>query len=245
MAQGSAWPAIRPNPPRVDLLPREVHEGRMLRRQRAGLGAALLVLLALLGLLYVLGTNQLRAARRDADRAEAVAVGLRAQKVALQPYADLQTQVDAASQLRTRVYAKEVRVSQVMRDVAAIVPDTVWLTQMNVAFSGVTGTAAGGTATPPATTGTSGGSATMATPGSPGAGSPVATITFTGSALGLVEVGQFMRALAAGPTKGGQRVYTNPYFTSSQKTSGTTTVTFSATVDLSSAAYSSRFQRSG
>ena len=86
-----------------------------------------------------------------------------------------------------------------------------------------------------------------ATPGSPGAGSPVATITFGGAGLEHVDVGGFLRALARGPKKGGQQVYLNPYFTTSQKAdeSGQQTVTFSATVDLSSAAYSGRFQPAG
>jgi hypothetical protein len=57
-----------------------------------------------------------------------------------------------------------------------------------------------------------------------------------------------MRALAAGPKKRGARVYLNPYFTASQKDDeegGETTVTFSATVDLSQAAFSGRFQPAG
>jgi len=60
-------------------------------------------------------------------------------------------------------------------------------------------------------------------------------------------VGGFLRALARGPKKGGQQVYLNRYFTTSQKAdkSGQQTVTFSATVDLSSAVYSGRFQPAG
>jgi hypothetical protein len=101
---------------------------------------------------------------------------------------------------------------------------------------------AGGTGTAPAE-----GAAAAVTPGSPGAGSPVATITFAGAGLEHVDVGGFLRALAHGPQKGGQPVYLNPYFTTSQKADeqGQETVTFSATVDLSSAAYSGRFQPAG
>ena len=57
----------------------------------------------------------------------------------------------------------------------------------------------------------------------------------------------FLRALARGPKKGGQQVYLNPYFTTSQKAdeNGQKMVTFSATVDLSSAAFSGRFQPAG
>ena len=101
---------------------------------------------------------------------------------------------------------------------------------------------AGGASTPPA-----GATAAATTPGSPGAGSPVASITFAGAGLEHVDVGGFLRALARGPKKGGQQVYLNPYFSTSQKADegGQDTVTFSATVDLSSAAYSRRFQPEG
>ena len=131
-----------------------------------------------------------------------------------------------------------------MRDISAIVPDDVWLTSMSVAFSGdanASGSAASSTATP------AGGAAATTTPGSPGAGSPVASITFAGTGLEHVDVGGFLRALARGPKKGGQQVYLNPYFTSAQKgdKAGQATVTFSASVDLSNAAYSGRFQPAG
>ena len=54
MAWGSPW-AQRQGPPRIDLLlPRELVEQRLVRRQRGGIGAGFLVLLALLGLWYVL-----------------------------------------------------------------------------------------------------------------------------------------------------------------------------------------------
>ena len=92
-----------------------------------------------------------------------------------------------------------------------------------------------------------GATAAATTPGSPGAGSPVASITFAGAGLEHVDVGGFLRALARGPKKGGQQVYLNPYFSTSQKADegGQDTVTFSATVDLSIAAYSGRFQPAG
>ena len=135
-----------------------------------------------------------------------------------------------------------------MRDISAIVPDDVWLTAMSATFSGSgTGTTSGsgGSATTAQQTGAAAGPAV--TPGSPGAGSPVATITFAGAGLEHIDVGGFLRALARGPKKGGQQVYTNPYFTTSQKDdeAGQATVTFNATVDLSSAAYSGRYQAAG
>jgi hypothetical protein len=109
--------------------------------------------------------------------------------------------------------------------------------------AGASGAAASGTS---GTAAASGG--VTATPGSPGAGSPVANISFSGSGFGHVDVGTFLRALAAGPKKGGKPVYLNPYFTSSQKNGeegAQATVSFSATVDLSPAVYSGRFQAPG
>jgi hypothetical protein len=234
MARGTQW-AQRQGPPRIDLLPRELMEQRLARRQRSGIAAGFLVLVALLGLWYVVENGKLGEARDQADQERAVATGLRARRAQLQPLADLEAQIAAADQLRSRVYAHEIRFSTVMRDISAIVPDDVWLTSMTAAFT-ASGEAA---AQAPAQAG-----AATATPGSPGSGAPVANITFAGAGLGHVDVGGFLRALARGPKKGGQPVYLNPYFTSSQKATATgqTTVTFNATVDLSTAAYSGRYQ---
>jgi Fimbrial assembly protein (PilN) len=242
----------RQGPPLINLLPREIGERRLVRRQRTAIGAAFAVLLALLGCWYLLERSQLADARREADSEQAVAAGLRVHKTDLQPYADLSAEIAASEQLRTRVYATEIRFSSVLRDLSAIMPDNVWLTKMTAAPTSTSGGATG--ATPAAgTTGSapSSGAATATsgtTPGSPGADSPIATITFTGAGLGHVDVGQLLRALANGPKNGGRPVYLNPYFTSSQKaaeTGGEATVTFSASVDLSKAAYSGRFQPTG
>jgi hypothetical protein len=240
MASESPWSGRRQGPPRIDLLPPGVRELRVVRRQRTGIGAGFLLLLALLGLWYVLEHRQLTQTRQEADEQRAVATGLRARRAQLQPFADLEAQIVAADQLRAQVYSSEIRFSGVMKDISAIVPDDVWLTSMDVAFSdGSTEKTAGANASAQAGTG-----ATGATPGSPGAGGPVASITFGGAGLGHVDVGGFLRALARGPKKGSQTVYLNPYFSTSQKsdTSGEETVTFSATVDLSAAAYSGRYQ---
>ncbi len=245
MAWGTPY-AQRQGVPRIDLLPRELVTQRVVRRQRTGIGVGFLLLLALLGLWYALEARELGEAQDQADQERTVATGLRAQRAQLQPLADLQAQIAAADQLKASVYRHEIRFSGVMRDISAIVPDDVWLTSMSVAFK----EAGNGSATPATGSGgnASGGSATATvTPGSPGAGSPVASITFAGAGFEHVDVGGFLRALARGPEKNGQQVYLNPYFTTSTKAAagGQQTVTFSATVDLSSAAYSGRFQPAG
>ncbi len=243
MAWGTPW-TQQQGPPRIDLLPRKLVEERLVRRQRTGIGAGFLVLLAALGVWYVLETQQLSDAQAAADQERATATNLRAQRAQLQPLADLESQIDAADRLRATVYRNEIRFSGVMRDISAIVPDDVWLTSMAVAFNDTASASATGDGPPPAP---AGGGAAATTPGSPGAGSPVASITFAGAGLEHVDVGGFLRALARGPKKGGQQVYLNPYFTTSQKgdEEGQPTVSFTATVDLSSAAYSGRYQPAG
>jgi Tfp pilus assembly protein PilN len=240
MAWGNSWGDPRVSLPRVNLLPKEITERRQAQRQRGGIAVAFVLLLALLGLWYVRESQKLTEARQEADRERAVAAGLRAHKAELQPYAALESQVVAAEQLRAKVYAREIRFSAILQDISAIVPADVWLTQMSATIKATDAAAGGGTAA----AGTSG----TLTPGSPGASSPVATIAFSGAGLAHVDVGGFMRALAAGPKKRGSQVYLNPYFTASQKGAeegGETTVTFSATVDLSKAAFSGRFQAAG
>jgi hypothetical protein len=229
MAKPSTWGQRPGGPPRIDLLPRQLVEQRVVRRQRTGIGAGFLVLLTLLGLWYLLESRQLTRAQDQADQERAVATGLRTRRAELQPLATLESQIAASEQLRASVYKHEIRFSTVMRDISAIVPDDVWLTSMGVAFNGSGTTQAGGRTS--TTAQPTGAAAPAVTPGSPE----------------HVDVGGFLRALARGPKKGGQQVYLNPYFTTSQKAdeSGQQTVTFSATVDLSSAAYSGRFQPAG
>ncbi|HEV2894767.1 MAG TPA: hypothetical protein VG411_13510 [Actinomycetota bacterium] len=221
-------------------------EQRLVQRQRTGIGAGFLVLLAVLGIWYALETQALHDAQAEADQGQAMATGLRAQRAELQPLADLEAQIAAAEQLRAVVYRKEIRFSGVMRDISTIVPDDVWLTSMAVAFTSATNGPQAGTGTTSAPS-ANGGGATAPTPGSPGAGSPIASITFAGAGLEHVDVGGFVRAFARGPKKGGEHVYLNPYFTTSQKAdeTGQAMVTFSASVDLSSAAYSGRYQPAG
>jgi Tfp pilus assembly protein PilN len=241
MSWGTPW-AQRQGPPKIDLLPRQLTEQRLVRRQRGGIGVAFLLLLTVLGLWFVMEQRQLGEAERELDQERAVAADLRSRRAGLQPLADLEAQIAAAEQLRAQVYARELRFSTVMRDISAIVPDDVWLTTMSATFKDDAAAAAAANTAAGSTGAT--GAAEALTPGAPGAGSPVATITFGGSGLGHIDVGGFLRALARGPKKGGQQVYLNPYFTTSQKgdDAGEETVTFTATVDLSSAAFSGRYQ---
>ena len=226
--------------PRVNLLPAWVAERRLLRRQRLGVAAGFGAVLVLLALLWLAESARADRAQRAADGQRAITAQLGAQRASLQPWADLQAEVASAEQLRAAVYAHEVRFSVVMQDVANLMPDNAWLTQLTAAVKD-TKQGAG-------SSGAQGGNAaTGAVPGAPGFGSPVGTITFSGMALGHVDVGKVVKVLDGGVKRNGGPVYLNPYYTSSQKQVGgaQTTVTFAASVDLGPAAYSGRFQRPG
>jgi len=200
MAWETQW-GQHQGPPRIDLLPRELVEQRLVRRQRSAVGAGFLVLVALLGLWYVVENGKLSEAKDQADQERAVATGLRAQRAQLQPLADLEAQIAAADQLRSKVYAHEIRFSTVMRDISAIVPDDVWLTSMTAAFT------AGGDAAAPAAA--QAGAAT-ATPGSPGAGAPVANITFAGSGSAMSTWAGSCGRWPAGPRRADSRCTSTP-----------------------------------
>jgi Tfp pilus assembly protein PilN len=229
--------------PRVNLLPAWVAERRLVRRQRLSVAAGFVALLCLLALLWLSESARVQRAQRAAAGQRAVTAQLEAERAKLQPWADLQAQVVAAEQLRAKVYARELRFSGVLQDVATLMPDNAWLTQLTAA---VTETQQSKTGSTPAAA-QNGGAAAQAVPGAPGFGSPVGTITFSGMALGHVDVGRVVRVLDGAVKRNGGSVYLNPYYTSSQKQAqgGQTTVTFSASVDLGPAAFSGRFQRPG
>ena len=145
---GTPW-AQRQGPPRIDLLPRQLVEQRLVRRQRSGIGAGFLVLLAALGIWYVLETQELNDAQAAADQERATATNLRAQRAQLQPLADLEAQIAASERLRASVYRNEIRFSGVMRDISAIVPEDVWLTSMAATFNETGGTGPPPVARPP------------------------------------------------------------------------------------------------
>jgi hypothetical protein len=235
--------------PRVNLLPATLVERRLVRRQRTGFAAGFAVLLALLTLVHLYQTGRADQARQAASREQAVTAGLTAQRAKLQPWADLQTEVADLERLQASVYAKEIRFSGILQDVATLVPDNAWLTRLGATVKDPAGGgASGGRAAGSAAAGAQGTPGSSPVPGAPGTGDPVATITFSGEALAHVDVGVLVRTMDGTIKRNGQPVYHNPFFTTSQRQEGSgqqATVTFSATVDVGPAAYSGRFQRPG
>ena len=109
MAWGTPW--ARQGPPRIDLLPRQLVEQRVVRRQRTGIGAAFLVLLVLLGVWYLLETRQLHDAQAEADQERATAAGLRTQRAKLAASAgdDVDPEAGELVGQRLEAFVEEVR----------------------------------------------------------------------------------------------------------------------------------------
>src|SRR4029453_240389 len=76
MAGRTPWGQRPGGPPRIDLLPRQLVEQRVVRRQRTGIGAGFPVLLALLGLWFVLESRELGRAQDQADQERAAILAL-------------------------------------------------------------------------------------------------------------------------------------------------------------------------
>jgi Tfp pilus assembly protein PilN len=184
-----------------------------------------------------------RNAEDRAERAEAAAAQAEAEKASLQRFADLRDSVTELTELRATVYRNELRSSSVLQDFTQLVPERVVLDQLALRVtSETTGAVAGGGITDPAAAATTPDQSVAAVPGAPGYNAPVATISLTGRAGSLPDIAAFMRSLNGKVKRDGREIYVNPYYTSAVNDSGI--ATFTATVDLTSAAFSGRFQES-
>src|SRR6266545_4225841 len=179
--------------PRVNLLPSWVAERRLVRRQRLTVAAGFGVALCLLALLWLADSARAQRAERAAAGQRAIATQLGTQRAGLQPWADLQAEVVSAEQLRATVYAREVRFSRVLQDVAMVMPDNAWLTQLSASLSETQQSQGSGTQP---SSGQNGNATAGIVPGAPGFGSPVSTITFAGAGLGHIRALEQVRSEA-------------------------------------------------
>lgn len=127
---------------RVNLLPREAAERNQAVRQRAGLGIAAVVLLALLGLLYFLRVNEANDVQARLETEQAVVAELQAELAALAEYRELAQRRDDAIALLSAALAPETSYAGVLQDVAAVFPDDAELSALTVTTLDVEGGAA-------------------------------------------------------------------------------------------------------
>ena len=217
-ATTTAAPAIA----RVNLLPPEIHEERIVRRAKAGLGLGVLGCAAVVGLLYTGAQHSVSSAKDDLATATAQHSALQADVTRLSNVSQVYAQVAIRQAMLTQLMGDEVQWSHYLNDLSLTVPSNVWLT--NVSISQTSGAPAGGRA--------AAGSSSVFDAG-------IGTITFTGVALSHDDVAVWLESLAK------EKGYANPYFTNSTESdlNGHTVYNFQSSVNVTPAAYSGRYAK--
>jgi Tfp pilus assembly protein PilN len=207
--------------PKVNLLPPEIAEERLVRRAKVGLLAGLLGCAAVVGVLYTSAHGSVGAAQSDLDQANAQKALLQNQVASLSNVSATYAQVAQREAMLTGLMGDEVQWSHYMNDLSLTVPDHVWLT--NVTISQTAGAPTTSQASAPGSVFDVG----------------IGTVTFSGVALSHDDVAVWLESLAK------QKGYANPYFTNSTEAQlyGKTVYNFQSSVNVTPAAYSGRFAK--
>jgi Tfp pilus assembly protein PilN len=205
--------------PRVNLLPPEIAETAMLRKVQVSLGVGLVATVGVVGLLFVSASHSVSSANSDLDRASSQSTSLIKQKAS---YANVTATYDAAAAAQaqlTTAMGQEVRYSQLLHDLSLSVPSTVWLKSLT--YTQVA---------PPAPAPGAAGTAAAAS---------IGTLAVTGVGFDHDDLALWLESL------GGQKNYSDPYFSASNETlMGTRkTVNFTSTANLTPAALSGRYTK--
>ena len=114
----------------VNLLPTGVREKQKTRRVTVaavvGVAGAMMILL----LVYVLQVGRLASASRQLTAQESINRDYRSKIQALQPFADLKTNVANRQALVAQLMQGEILWSGVLHDLSMVLPDQMWLTGM-------------------------------------------------------------------------------------------------------------------
>jgi Tfp pilus assembly protein PilN len=205
--------------PRVNLLPPEIFEKRQLQRAQAALGLVVLIAVVGVGLVYVNGGSAVTNAKSRLQTAQTAQTQLQSKVNQLSYVTAEAAQADAAQGMLTQATGSAIPFSTYLADLSLLTPKNVWFTSVTLTSSVAPGSLVAG-APAPATVG---------------------TVTFAGQALAHNDVATWLDSAAK---EGG---FADPYFTSSTESlvpqtggaSGTaakTWVTFSSSVNLTSAA---------
>lgn len=131
----------------VNLLPPELRQRQMVRRQTASIALVGVGVLVLIAVFYFFQTVRLSSAKDALATQEARNGQLQSQIAELQPFADLRQTLEAKQQLVNTLFLNEVSWSGVLLDVSRMIPDTSYLTGVAGSIGVPTGTQVG--AAPP------------------------------------------------------------------------------------------------
>ncbi len=205
--------------PRVNLLPPEIFEKRQLQRAQAALGLVVLVAVVGVGLVYVNGGSAVTDAKSRLAASQTTQTQLQAQLNKLSYVTAEAGQAQAAQGMLTQATGSAIPFSTYLADLSLLTPKNVWFTAVTVTSTVPPGSLVAGAVAP----------------------DTVGTVTFSGQALAHNDVATWLDNAAK---EGG---FADPYFTASTEglvpgtgaaagTAPKTWVTFSSTVNLTSAA---------
>jgi Tfp pilus assembly protein PilN len=211
-----------PGLPKVNLLPPEIAEERVVRRAKAGLAAGLACCAVVVGFLYTAAHHSVASAQTDLDQATAQRTALQNQVTRLSSVSRTYADVAAHEAMLTQLMGDEVQWSHYLNDLSLTVPDHVWLTNVSIGQS-APAQAAGGQAAAAGSVFDAG----------------IGTVTFSGVAMSHDDVAVWLESLAK------QKGYANPYFTNSTEVLlyGKTVYNFQSSVNVTPAAYSGRYAK--
>ena len=117
--------------PRVNLLPPEIAEQAAFRKVQMGLGAALLVAVGAVGMLYVSASHSVSSAQTRLDASTAQGVRLQSEAAKYRDVTSLYAAAAAAKAQLSTAMGDEVRFSQLLNDLSLSVPTNVWLKSLS------------------------------------------------------------------------------------------------------------------
>ena len=219
--------------PKVNLLPPEIEARRSLRRLQAVCAAALAVCLAAVGGLYYVEHSKIATAESNLEQAQNDTVRLQSEIRNLSYVTDTQQALAAAQAAVQASLGNEVQWSQYLHQLSLVIPDDVWLTQLNITQTTDGGSAASGSAA-------SGSTATQQ-PSNASLPNSLGSVTLEGGALTWNAVRGWLDTLA------GIKGFAGPYLTTSQlnDSGGNTYIQYTITVQVTSEALSHRYTQAG
>lgn len=119
--------------PRVNLLPPEIAERRVLRRVKLVAGLAVLASAGVVGLMTLSAAAAVGDANERVDQAVAQTASLKAQTAQFADVTRIYGEAAAAERLLVQAMGEEIRYSRFLNDLSLTIPDNVWVS--SVVFS--------------------------------------------------------------------------------------------------------------
>jgi Tfp pilus assembly protein PilN len=194
--------------PRVNLLPPEISERKKLQRIQLGLGLAVVVVVAGVGLVYESGGNAVTDSQNQLSAAQQQNTALQTKLASLQFVSAEKVVADQTQAMLTQATATQVHWSNYLADLSVITPAHDWFTSITFSESVPVGSISSPADAPPV----------------------IGAVTFAGSGLAHNDLATWLDTAAT------EKGFVDPYFSNSTESyiGKTKVVTFSTSVGLTS-----------